>query len=152
MESSLSILRRPDLSWDDKVAYLSYTLSQMNGEDKTPPVRHLFIPGFYIREILMPADMFLIGRKHIQGHPLELVYGALEIFAEAGVTLHKAPDGFVSKPGFQMVLHTLTPCLGRTVHLNPDECRDINVLESRIAEPSAPVLERGRQLAQELLK
>lgn len=151
MELSLNILRRLDLSWSDKVAYLAYVLGQVEGP-ATPPIRHLFIPGFYLREILMPADMILIGRVHKEGHPLELIYGALEIFTEQGVTLHKAPDGFTSKPGFQMVLHTLTPCLGRTAHPNPDECRDINVLESRIAEPSAPVLERGRQLAQELLQ
>ena len=149
--TSLNILRRLDLSWSDKVAYLAYTLSQVEGP-ALPPIRHLFVKGLYVREILMPADMYLIGRVHKEGHVLELVYGALEIFTEKGVTLHKAPDGFKSTPGFQMVLHTLTPCLGRTTHPNPDECRDINVLENRIAEPSAPVLARGKQLTQELLK
>jgi len=151
MELSLSILRRPDLSWSDKVAYLAWTLSQAKGPEQ-PPIRHLFLEGLYVREILMSADTYLIGRVHKEGHVLELIYGALEVFTEEGVTLHKAPDGMQTTPGFQIVLHTLTPCLARSVHQNPDNCHDIDLLETKIAEPSAPVLERGRQLAQELLE
>lgn len=150
MESSLDILRRPDLSWADKLAYLAYEMSQEAAAAVT--VRHIFVKGLYIREIALSADVVLVGRVHVKGHRMDLMYGALDLITETATVLHKAPDSMFSESGYQTVLHTLTPCICRTVHLNPSEVRDVSVLESEFFEPAGPVLERGAQVVQELLK
>lgn len=150
MELSLDILRQPNLSWADKVAYLAYEMSQEAAEAVT--VRHIFVKGFYIREIALSADVVFVGRVHIKGHRMDLLYGALELIIEKATVLYKAPDSIQSEPGYQTVLHTLTPCICRTVHENPNELRDVSVLEAEFFEPAGPVLERGAQVVQELLQ
>jgi hypothetical protein len=152
MELSLDILRRPDVSWADKIAYLGYEIRQRAGSVNEMPVRHLFRKGEYIREVVLPAGIVFIGKVHRQGHVVELLHGEVELITEQGATLHKGPDSMTTAPGFQTVFRTITPIVGRTIHPNPGELRDINVLEAEIFEPENLISERGKRIAQELLE
>jgi hypothetical protein len=151
MESSLATLRRPDLPWAEKVAYLAYCLKGQSGADLPMPVRHLFGDKEYVREIVIPANTVFIGRVHKQGHLMQLIYGSLQIITEQAERLYEAPDELRTVPGYQTVLYTFTPVIGRTVHENPSGLRDVDALESQIFESVESVLELGARVAQRLL-
>jgi hypothetical protein len=151
MESLLAIPHRLDLSWADKVAYLAYKISQNGGaKAEDIEVKHIFQKGLYIREFQLPEKIVFIGRVHTKGHVVELLYGSVNLLTEQGTKAYSAIDRISTPPGFQSVVYTLTPCLVRTLHDNPSECRDVLELENEFFGPIQPVLDRGEQVTQEL--
>jgi hypothetical protein len=153
MESLSLTQHLPDLSWADKVAYLAWKFRELapflGGEDSIP-VTHSFEPGVYIREMCIPGDRLFIGRTHIKGHFCELVSGRLILYLEHGSLEYEAPAAIKTTPGFQTVLRTITPCLVRTIHQNPDNSQDLAELELDAFQPTEPILQRGEQIAAEL--
>jgi len=135
--------RVPYLSWKDKVDYLAF---RWYDESASLPLKHIFEPGMYIREISIPADSYFIGRDHKLGHPCELVSGKIVLITERERKVLEAPYSLCTVPGYQMVLYAITDVVGRTYHVNPDDCRDIAALEARIFAPVATTLERGRRV------
>jgi hypothetical protein len=114
------------------------------------PLKHLFEPGVYIREMRVPAGTLLTGREHLLGHRVELCHGSAILFAPDGKFRFDAPAHMESKPGFHAVAYMLTDVVARTVHPNPEEARDIEALESKWFGSGAEVIERGRVLSQSL--
>lgn len=96
------------------------------------PVTHRFADGIYIREILMPADTFVIGKIHATNHFNEVISGECRVITPASnkAETHKAGDIFVSEAGVQKVVYCLTDVVWRTVHLNPTNTQDLDVIES----------------------
>lgn len=143
----------PQLSWADKIAYLAYKLSSTSGvKPEDMPVKHLFVPGRYIREFTLPADFLFIGRVHRQGHIILLCEGKAKLFLDQNVfTVHQGPDAVMSAAGYQTVAHTLTEVRVRTIHPNPENLQDVQELEERFFGPIQPVLDRGEQIMQGLL-
>lgn len=96
------------------------------------PVTHRFAEGVYIREILMPADTFIIGKIHATNHFNEVISGECRVITPASnkAETHKAGDIFVSEAGVQKVVYCLTDVIWRTIHLNPTNTQDIDTIES----------------------
>jgi hypothetical protein len=141
----------PELSWEDKIAYLAYKISQRGGiKPGDLEIRHIFEPGRYIREFDLPADFVFIGRVHRKGHLIELLRGEAKLITPRGNSLHRAIDRMVTPAGFQTVAYTITPVLCRTIHENPFELRDIAELEDEFFEPVQPVLAKGQGVQEQL--
>lgn len=134
-----------ELTWKEKVAYLSYQLLQCKNKPELP-VTHIFAPGIYIREMTIPAKTMFIGREHLFGHLCQLVSGSLIMFTPEGRFNFIGPHQIYTKPGDHMVIYTLTECLGRTVHANITDSRDTEVLESLYFGSREEVLELGKSL------
>lgn len=118
------------LSWREKLAFIGV---EMLGQPQTEtPVMHFFQPGWYIREMFIPAGTIFLGREHRLGHECQLVSGTVLHITEAGRREVTAPFTLHSTPGYQMVLKALTDVIGRTVHPNPGDVRDIDALEDDI--------------------
>jgi hypothetical protein len=130
------------LTFKEKLAYLATHLSQ----GPATPVRHLFEPGVYIREITIPAEMLFIGRTHTHGHRCELVSGKIMLITEEAKTHMEAPAELWSKPEFAMCLYAKTDVVGRTYHPNPDERRDTEAMEEEIFRPIADLVALGEQV------
>jgi hypothetical protein len=138
-----------DLPWKYKLAYLVYQFSKAP-EQVECPVTHSFTPGQYIREMRIPAGTLFIGRPHINGHEVELVSGTVVNHSEDGDCEIKAPYSFRSIPGYQAVFHAVTDVVGRTIHENPLELRDVQVLEDRDFESLQALLTRGEMIEQKV--
>jgi len=140
----------PDLTWTEKLAYLTHQFLTM--EQTACKLTHHFEQGLYIREIHIPAGTLLIGRIHRHGHVCQLLEGSVVLIHQEGKKegFH-APSQIITLPGYQMVVHAVTDCIARTVHPNPTEERDIDILEADIFEPVQPLLQKGKQIAQGLL-
>jgi hypothetical protein len=142
---NLTVPELEGLNWQDKLAYLVYQFSQIPDQIDCP-VAHSFVGDTYIREMRIPAGTLFIGRPHTHGHLVQLVEGSVVVHTH-GIDYEKdAPFEFTSEPGFQAVFTAVTDVVGRTVHPNPDQLRDVQVLEDRDFGPVAALLARGEQI------
>lgn len=139
------------LAWSDKIAYLAYVLHDPEALEKCP-VFHLFRPGFYIREMHIPAGQIFIGRVHRNGHVVKLLAGIGIVLEEGRRRTFRAPAAIHTQSGFQMCGYTVTPVFVQTWHPLEDGQRDIDALELRDFEPAEATLERGRLAAEYLLR
>lgn len=137
----------PGLSWGDKIAYLAYSLAN----DQTCPLTHIFEGHWYIREIFVPARHVFIGRPHVDGHICKLIKGDVLHITEEHRVFRTAPYQMLTTKGYQMVFYTYTDVIGRTMHPNLEDCRDIELLENQIFESRDSVLLRGKSIADKLL-
>jgi hypothetical protein len=140
----------PDLTWTEKVAYLTHQFLTM--EQTGCPLTHRFEQGLYIREIRIPAGTVLIGRVHRHGHVCQLLEGSLVLtHAEGHREGFNAPSEILTLPGYQMVVYAVTDVFAQTVHPNPTEERDIDKLDADIFESAQSVKDMGAKLHQERL-
>lgn len=138
----------PELSWKEKIAYLTYQFLTM-GQTECP-VTHQFEQGLYIRDMRIPAGTLFIGRAHRHGHVCQLLEGSVIHIGEFGRTPLKAPFEMMSIPGYHMVLFAVTDVVGRTVHPNLADSRDTDALERDIFEPVEDMRELGASLQKRL--
>lgn len=134
----------PALSWEDQIAYLTYHFLQLPQTDC--PVEHKFEPGVYVREMTIPAGSLFLGRAHRHGHLCQLVSGSVLVKMQDREVRFDAPAFLKTEPGFHMVLQALTDVVGRTVHPNPDDSRDVEALEADIFEPVEALRLRGEEI------
>lgn len=135
------------LTFKEKLAYLGLKFGEISeGAASVCPVQHLFEPGLYIREMVIPAEMLFIGRPHTFGHRCELVSGKIVLITEEAKTHMEAPAELWSKPGFMMCLYAKTDVIGRTYHPNPEERRDVEAMEAEIFGSIADLVALGAQV------
>jgi hypothetical protein len=98
------------------------------------PVLHHFHDGIYIRELRMPAGIVAVG--HIQRHPQMNVFvqGRVQMLNPDGTTTElAAPMTFVGSAG-RKVGYVIEDVIWQNIYPNPDNERDIEVLEARWLE------------------
>ncbi len=140
----------PALPWKSKVALLTFEFSKL---DQTGcPVKHIFSPGLYTREIEMPAGTFMTGREHLLGHECQLHKGSCFMVAPDGRHYFDAYSTVHTKPGYHAVVYAITDIVARTVHANPDNLRDIAALEKIHFGTAQELIDKGSQVHHMLLK
>lgn len=102
-----------------------------------PAAVHHFAPGMYGREFTMPAGMTVVGKVHRHGHLMMVVKGRATVVDEFG--RYEVSAGFVqsSRPGAKRVVHAHEETTFVTVHLNPQDTQDIEVIEFDHIEPES---------------
>jgi len=97
------------------------------------PVKHLWAPGVYIREITMPEGMVVIGKIHKHAHTNVLSAGVCAVFTEHdGLEILQAPRTWVSKPGTKRAVLVLESAVWTTVH--PTDKTDLAEIEREIIQ------------------
>lgn len=115
---------------DDLASYLT-----TNFEPIKLPLRHVFTPGLYTREIFMPAGSKVVSRIHLTEHPYFILKGVVSVFEdERGWVTYHAPFWGITKPGTRRVLYIHEDTVWVTTHVtdktDPDEIlRDITFCE-----------------------
>jgi hypothetical protein len=120
------------LSWKEKIAYLFVSLAQAMPDHTPLPVEHVIGNGAYIRKMRLPADMIFLGREHLQGHQVSLMKGSAILITPAGKKRYDAPASLITDPGFHTVAYMLTECEVWTLHGNPQNLTDTQILEDQI--------------------
>ena len=123
--------------------------------DLSDGLRHHFAPGMYGRECPIPAGMVVVGKIHRHQHFTFLLSGEATINTDRGMERIAGPHVWVSQVGAKRALVTHTDCVFFTVHLNPDDTQDLDVIEARTIEPEqlgydAPVLSDFSDTLQEV--
>ena len=108
------------------------------------PVVHHFGPGVYIREVTIPKGAIAMGHKQRHEHLNIVLKGSVAIIGDDGqVRVISAPAIFTGQPG-RKVGGCIEDCVWHNVYPNPDDCRDIEILEARWLEKTDAAIEYER--------
>lgn len=99
-----------------------------------PDPRHLFAPGMYGRELIIPAGMLVVGKIHKHSHLLMVLKGKSVIISQFGREIVEAGHFSVSQPGVKRVVLALEDTVFVTVHHNPENVEDLDVIEQQHIE------------------
>lgn len=91
---------------------------------------HYFGPGIYIREAVIPADVYLVGHEHKHAGLSIAVKGEAIVCVDGRWSKVTAPSIFYSGPGKKM-LRTISEFVIWNIHPNPDDETDVEVLKKR---------------------
>lgn len=107
------------------------------GDTANCPLTHKFADGIYVREIFIPAGMYIVGKIHKHAHPNFLMSGTVEVITESGgkQTL-TGPLSMISPPGTKRALRSITDLVWITVHHNPTNTQDLAELEKIVIADS----------------
>ncbi len=143
------IIKRDDLTWHEKLAFLAHEWAPVTDILVSDcPVKHTFHPGFYIREIFIPAGTIFIGRPHKVGHRIDGVSGRVALYVDGERIEFDGKFTIRTQPGTQIAAHAITDHVARTYHLNPAECRNVEECENAAFEPADEVLKLGSAVSQ----
>lgn len=102
-----------NLSERDKVSIIEEEMKRH--EQIEIPVRHIFSPGVYAREITIPAGTLLTGRIHKYEQLNILSGGEISVLTQDGMQRVKAPFTVVSPPGTKRIAYAHTECTWTTI-------------------------------------
>lgn len=115
-----------------KILALEAVMREMKGHHVELPVTHHFAPGIYMRELFIPKGVTLTGKIHKTEHLNILSQGVLRVMTEDGMKTLTASTVVKSQPGIKRAGYAIEDSVWITVHHNPDECRDPDLLVERL--------------------
>lgn len=116
----------------EKIQQLQQSMLELRCD--MPEAEHFFAPGMYGRRFSMPVGMLVVGKIHKHAHLMMVLQGRAEVITEFGRDIVTAGHVSVSQPGAKRVVLALEDTIFMTVHHNPDDCLDLEVIESRHIE------------------
>lgn len=109
---------------------------------------HSFADGLVARTILIPAGTVLTGGAHKAEH-LNVCHGDITVWTEQGMKRLKGYHVLPSLPGAKRVGYAHADTYWTTVHVNPDNLRDVQALEDALIEDADQLQSRRLCLAAE---
>lgn len=106
------------------------------------PVRNLFAPGVYAREMTVPAGITATGAVHRTEH-MTMIDGHCWLTTDDGVKEFKGHCVIVSKPGTKRAIHAVTETIVTTIH--PTDETDEEKLVAMLTESTKSELLGGSQ-------
>jgi hypothetical protein len=92
---------------------------------------HYFADGMYLRSLYIPEGVVCVGEVHKHSHFTILAEGKSKIVSQDGDLEVEAPFVFISTPHAKRSVYAITDCTWITVHLNHDNCQNIEKVENR---------------------
>jgi hypothetical protein len=106
---------------------------------------HSFPPGQYIRSVTIPPWTVLTGAEHLTDYTVRLEKGTIAVNTDDGMAILEAPLEFHAKAGCKRVGRVFEhEVVWTDIYDNPDNCRDLAVLEARLYDLSASELGETR--------
>ena len=124
---------------DQAIAGLITELKELPQVDM--PVKHSFSDSVYVREIFMPKNSIIVGKKHKTKHLNIVQQGECMVYMDGKLVHIKAPYTFESDAGVQKILRIIEDTVWSTVHVTEE--KDIDVLEDLLIEKE--IVWRGQQ-------
>lgn len=95
--------------------------------------KHSFADGIYTRTVFMKAGSLITGKIHKLEHIVVIGQGSASVVSEEfGSKMIKAPMVFVSRPYVQRALFVHEDMVWTTVHKNPSNTQDLDILEEEL--------------------
>lgn len=102
---------------------------------------HRFAEGLYSRQLLIPAGHCAVGKIHKREHFTFILSGTVIALTGNGPVEMSAPQVLITKPGTKRAVYAVTDSVWVTVHINPDNERDLDKLEAMHIAPTFESLE-----------
>ena len=103
------------------------------------PVRHVFAPGCYAREMTIPEGQVIFGKIHRHAHVNVISLGRVMVLSEFGLECREAPCTFTSQPGIKRVVYALESTVWTTLHVTDET--DLAKIEEEIIVPDYSMIE-----------
>lgn len=113
-----------------------------------PDPLHRFAPGMYMRELLVPAGMLIVGKIHRHDHFLMVLSGVAIIKSEFGDDVVHPGYIAVSKAGVKRIVLAITDTRFITIHANPGDCEDMEIVEANHIEPEMALSGGNKEVLQ----
>jgi len=110
---------------------------EVNDQDQVNavcPLKHHFSPGVYMREIFIPKGTILTGALHVKKHQVIMGYGKIAVFTEMYSKVFEGYNVFESMIGEKRVGIALEDTIWTTVHPNPNNYDDPELLKNSFAK------------------
>lgn len=104
-----------------------------SGQGVELPVRHIFTPGVYARELHVPKGAVLTGRTHRLANLNILTQGDMSVLVDGRIQRISAPATIVSPAGTKRVAYCHTACVWTTIH--GTHSTDLAEIEAEFLEP-----------------
>lgn len=112
----------------DQILYIESEIAKVDQVEC--PIKHIFAPGVYAREMTIPAGTILTGKIHATEHINILSQGDISVLTEEGMKRLQAPFSFVSKPGTKRVGYAHTDVVWTTIHVTNET--DLDKIEAEV--------------------
>lgn len=112
------------------------------------PVRHFFAPGMYLREMTIPQGVVVVGAVHKHAHLAIVSKGRLRLTTESGAAEFVAGDTVHSYPGIKRIAYALEETIITTIHHNPTNTQDLEIITREHVEATLDTLLGGEDNAQ----
>ena len=94
---------------------------------------HTFLPGIYERKIIVPPWTVLTGAEHRTPYRVRLDAGRIAVNTDDGIVVLEAPAEMEAPAGVRRVGRVFDEWVHWVdIYANPDDCTDIEMLESRL--------------------
>lgn len=94
---------------------------------------HDFAPGVYLRTLKLKAGSSIVSEIHKTEHFLLIHYGTVRIVDQNGENIvHDGRTMLRTMPGTQRAYVVINDTELTTIHANPDDCRDLDVIRERV--------------------
>jgi hypothetical protein len=95
--------------------------------------KHTFADGTYVRTVFMKAGSLIVGKIHKLDHVVVIGQGRASVVSEEfGSKVIAAPMIFHSRPYVKRLLFIHEDMVWTTVHKNPTNTRDLDLLEKEL--------------------
>ena len=133
MDALLTPVAAPSLA---DICALQQAMAEMPQHEFT--VEHTFLPGQYLRKLLMPAGTAVVGKRHRHRHAL-IVTGHVTIRTEQGMVELQGTHVIDSMPGMKRAIFAHADSVLITTHLTDET--DLDRIEAFVVMPDDAVLE-----------
>lgn len=124
-------LKDPSVPFDERLDRWEQFITQFDQVDCN--LEHSFPEGMYVRKITMPAGSIIVSRIHNFDNPFFITRGKLSVVSEnEGIVEYTAPFMGITKPNTRRILFIHEETDWTTVHLNPENSRNIEEIENRL--------------------
>jgi hypothetical protein len=134
MDSELERISVPisQKNYRDEIMKLQQSISDAPGAmfDDCFPLTHNFAKGLYVRQITVPANVFVVTKIHKYSHAAFLLKGAVSVMEEDGPRYIKAPASFITKAGTKRLVFHHEETIWTTVHATEET--DLEKIEAEI--------------------
>jgi len=118
-------------------------LAMQEAEPVNCEVTHSFVPGFYVRTVVMPAGALITSLIHNTEHPYFVSEGVANVMInDELVETIEAPYAGVTFPGTRRVLYIVETCKWVTFHPILDSEYPAQMLEEEVSEAIEKICER----------
>ena len=105
------------------------------------PVRNIFAPNVYAREMTIPSGVVLTGAVHKTCHLSILSKGQVKVVSDEGVIELTAPATLISQPGAKRAIFAVSEAVWTTIHATTET--DVDKLVEELTESTADELLGG---------
>ncbi|MEN1996820.1 hypothetical protein [Stenotrophomonas bentonitica] len=133
LDAMMAPVSKPTLA---DICRLQDAISQLPQHDFV--VEHSFLPGQYLRKLIMPAGTLLVGKRHRHRHAL-IVTGHVTVRTERGMVELQGTHVIDSLPGMKRAIYAHADSVLITSHLTEET--DLDKIEAHVIMPDDAALE-----------